>query len=141
MKKVINRKVYDTDTAQLVGEWENGVGRGDFSYTKEALYKKKTGEYFLYGYGGPASAYAEWSGYNNAYTKGDGFTLLTFDEARDWAEKRLDADEYLKFFDPEPEGMATIMATISAEDKAKIDRLRSDGRTIAQVLHDLLAEV
>lgn len=38
MKKIINGKVYDTNTAKLIGSWD-----------AETLYQKKTGEFFLFG--------------------------------------------------------------------------------------------
>ncbi len=52
MKKVIDGKVYDTETATLKAEWENMYDARNFNYVEEQLYQKKTGEFFLYGYGG-----------------------------------------------------------------------------------------
>ena len=47
MKKIINYKKYDTETARVVGSWSYG-NPGDFRYQVETLYCKKTGEYFFY---------------------------------------------------------------------------------------------
>ena len=58
---------------------------------------KKTGEFFLYGEGGPWSKYSrrisqnEWGG-------GEEIRPLTLQEAQKWAEKHLDADEYEQVF-------------------------------------------
>ena len=41
MKKIINNKLYDTTTAQLVGSWDNNMG-GTFDYAAESLYRKRT---------------------------------------------------------------------------------------------------
>lgn len=56
MKKVINNKTYDTKTAKPVGVYTY-VFAGDFRKVTETLYRKKTGEFFLHGVGGPASRY------------------------------------------------------------------------------------
>ena len=49
MKKVINGKLYDTSTAELVGEWNNGRLDDRLFACSEDLYQKRTGEYFLFG--------------------------------------------------------------------------------------------
>ena len=59
MKKIINGKLYDTDTAKEMGTGCASCSPRDFHYYSETLYRKRTGEYFLYGEGGPASRYAE----------------------------------------------------------------------------------
>ena len=46
MKKIINGKKYDTDTAEQIGYDNNGLLCSDLSYIEETLYKKKTGEFF-----------------------------------------------------------------------------------------------
>ena len=97
MKKIINGKKYDTETAKKVGFACNNVGRGDFSWWEEELYQKKTGEFFLYGTGGPASKYNQSCGLNE-WTGGEHIYPMTIDEAKKWAEKNLDADEYEEIF-------------------------------------------
>ena len=47
MKKIINGKKYDTNTATKVADYWNGYGASDFNYVSEELYLKNTGEYFL----------------------------------------------------------------------------------------------
>lgn len=96
MKKIINGKVYDTATAQIVGNWEN-VDYGDLDFISESLYRKRTGEFFLYGEGGPCSKYAGRVG-NSGWTNGERIMPLTWDEAREWAEEKLSADEYEQLF-------------------------------------------
>ena len=58
MKKIINGKKYDTETATKIGEYSNGYSTSDFHYIDETLYRKKTGEFFLYGEGGPMTRYS-----------------------------------------------------------------------------------
>lgn len=94
MKKIISNKLYDTDTARMVG-WDDG-GDG-FYHWREELYQKRTGEYFLYGSGGAASRYAvctwanEWSG-------GEKIIPLDLEAARKWAEAHLSAERYGEIF-------------------------------------------
>lgn len=92
MKKIINGKKYDTETATKMGEWWNGYSRNDFSFCKEELYCKRTGEFFLYGDGGALSKWSESCG--NTRCGGEGIEPLTVGEAREWAERHLDVDEY-----------------------------------------------
>lgn len=46
MKKIINGKMYNTETAEFIDSYESGYPK-DFAYVYEALYRKKTGEFFL----------------------------------------------------------------------------------------------
>lgn len=102
MKKIINNRVYDTDTAKFMGYWNNGQPANDFSYCEEQLYRKRTGEFFLLGKGGAASGYAERCG--NMWQAGEAIRPLTYEEARQWAERRLDADDYIAIFGDPGEG-------------------------------------
>ncbi len=96
MRKIINDKAYDTSTAKAVGTWSYGSYR-DFHYVAEILYKKKTGEFFLYGEGGPASKYAKKID-TNCWTGSEKIVPLTEDEAKKWAEENLDGMEYENIF-------------------------------------------
>lgn len=123
MKKIINGKVYDTDTAKGVGEWSDGQSWRDFSHVEETLYRKKTGEFFLHGFGGPATRYAQATG-SNSWTGGERIMPLTFQEARKWAEEHLDADEYEAIFGEvvEDESRVTVTYSISAATAETIRR-------------------
>lgn len=103
MKKIINGKLYNTDTAKELATYESGAV-SDNSHYIEMLYRKRTGEYFLYGEGGPASRYAEQAYGDNAFTSGEGIVPLTLNGAEKWAEKNLEADEYESIFGAVGEG-------------------------------------
>ena len=93
MKKVINGKMYNTDTAREVASCSHGGGPRDFRSYEETLYCKRTGEYFLAGNGGPMTKYAKpYEG--GGRTGGEGIIPLTYDQATDWAEHEMDADDY-----------------------------------------------
>ena len=55
MRKIIANKSYDTNTASLVGAWDNRE-YGNLDYVSESLYRKRTGEYFIHGAGGRVAA-------------------------------------------------------------------------------------
>ena len=97
MKKIINGRVYDTEKAKELGTYANAGSWRDFSHLEETLYRKKTGEYFLFGEGGPATKYAEAEG-QNSWTGGCRIMPMTYDEAREWAEKHLEAEGYEAIF-------------------------------------------
>lgn len=99
MKKIINNKVYDTDTARAVGSWANMEDAGDLAYLEETLYRKKTGEFFLRGEGGPATRYARATG-SNEWSGGARIMPLTYDDARAWAEEHLTGEAYEAVFGP-----------------------------------------
>ena len=79
MKTVIDKKIYNTETAVLIAEWNNGMCRGDFRTCEEALYRTKKGQYFVCGSGGSA-----WANYDGE----SGIELVSPEEAYDWCEKR-----------------------------------------------------
>ncbi|MGI6590339.1 MAG: hypothetical protein ACOX1O_01805 [Eggerthellaceae bacterium] len=137
MRKIVNNKVYDTETARKVGEWANSDYVTDFDWYSEELYQKKTGEYFVYGEGNARSPYAEHSG--GEWVGGEAITPVSLEQARDWAESHLDAEDYEREFGTPEEGDAVITCRISAGAKAEIDRRRAEsGKTIAQIIEDAI---
>lgn len=92
MKKQINRKTYDTSKASRIGSYEYG-STSDPDYRRETLYRKRTGEYFLHGSGGPMSRYAAPSGVN-IWSGGELLSPLTIEQARAWVEEHLSTAEY-----------------------------------------------
>lgn len=97
MKKIINGKLYNTETAIEIGVWSNGHNYSDFQWCEETLYKTKNGKYFIFGEGGPLSPYTETCG-NNNWCGSSEITPLTDVEAASWAEKNLTADEFIEAF-------------------------------------------
>ena len=91
MKTVINKKIYNTETATLIAEWNNGMCSGDFQACEEALYRTKKGQYFVCGSGGPLSSYAVPTGSGNRGSSE--IRLVSAEKAYDWCEKNeIDAD-------------------------------------------------
>lgn len=93
MRKRIHGLLYDTDTAKKLAEFNPApYAVSDFNHISEKLYKKRTGEYFLYGEGGPNTIYSKQVG-TNAWSGGEKIIPLSFDEAREWYEKAMNEDE------------------------------------------------
>lgn len=99
MKKIINGKLYNTETARLIGDYEYS-NSSDFNWVYEGLYVTKKGQYFLAGKGGANSKYGKSLG-NNSYGGGSNIELLTENEAKEWAEDNLSTDEYTEEFEIE----------------------------------------
>lgn len=87
MKKIINGKKYDTDTAKCIG-CENNIGCGndkvlsctDYSFWETCLYRKKTGEYFTY--------------YHEVKGDKEVITPISEEEAMKWCEIHMSVEEY-----------------------------------------------
>ena len=142
MKKIINQKRYDTETARMLSFWENSYNMKDFQWCRETLYQKKTGEYFLHGEGGPMSRYAEPEGINS-WTSGERLMPMSYEEARSWAEEHLDADEYDGLFGdiPEDEERITVTFSLPADTVEKLKRIIArDGGTQSDKLAELIRE-
>lgn len=112
MKKVINGKMYDTATAELVGSWDNGRYGRDFGRCSEDLYRKRTGEFFLHGDGGPMTKYAVSCG-DNEWSGSSKIIPLTYKAAQEWAEEHLDGEEYEAIFGEIVEDDSRVNQTIS----------------------------
>ncbi len=96
MKKIIKGRLYNTDTARVVGGASHGYP-GDLGFWCEELHQKRTGEFFLYGEGGPMSKYARYCG-QNQWAGGEEIIPLSLEEAKEWGEKYLSAEEYEEIF-------------------------------------------
>lgn len=139
MKKIINGKLYDTETAKEVGLMSHGEGPCDFHYFVERLYKKRTGEYFLHGEGGSMTQYARTIG-QNQWSGGEKIMPMDYQAAREWAEKHMDAEEYMEEFGPVSEdgnGERTVL-TISL-DGATAERIRRAAQEAGMSVSALIA--
>lgn len=131
MKKIINGKRYDTETATFVGSARYSYP-GDFHYWEEELYVKKTGEFFIYGIGGAMSKYSRQTG-PNQWSGSEEIYPVTLKEAMEWAEQYLDADAYERVFGKIEENKSQVSAWISESVKKEMEMLREKGYTIADI--------
>ena len=141
MKKIINNKRYDTETAKQIaetGSWEQGIGPSDFNFWSETLYQKRTGEYFLFGEGGPLSKYSK-PYENNGSQSGYKIIPLTLGQAKQWAEKAMDADEYEANFGPVEENTDKHVMSLSVNESTYqiIKRRAAENKiSMSQVIDD-----
>ena len=139
MKKIINNKRYDTDTAKEVASYQYS-NRRDFNFWIERLYRKRTGEFFLYGEGGASSKYAEMVGMNE-WMGGEKIIPITYSKAKWWAEKYLDADEYENIFGEvvEDDTKKVVTFSLSADVVEKLKReVEMTGKTQSDIITELI---
>ena len=84
MKRVINGKIYNTETATRIGFTEFGTS-GDHRYCYEALFKTPRGRFFLEYHGGALSRYAV-SESPNTTGGSSGIQVLEEADALAWCE-------------------------------------------------------
>lgn len=129
MRKIINGRVYNTATSKMIGEWWNGYHGSDFRCCYETLYKNTKGAYFIHGEGGPMTKYAK--SYGNEITGSEEIIPMSYEEARDWAERNLRPDEYEAEFgeieeaDPESDlvNRERVNLTLDSEIISKLRKL------------------
>lgn len=85
MKRVIDGKIYNTDTADQLHYWGNGCGSGDFNFLEERLYRTKKGAFFIAGEGGANSKYGRSCG-SNSTCGGSEIRIIDKDIALKWLE-------------------------------------------------------
>lgn len=142
MRKIINNRAYDTDTAKELGSWSTAYSARDFRSFSETLYQKRTGEFFLHGEGGPMSRYSE-RAEGGCWRWGEAITPLTYDRARQWAERHLDAEDYEGIFgavseDGESDDAIVTLRLSAAVSKALGREMAKTGRTKREIVNDIL---
>ena len=91
MKAIIDGKRYDTDTAEEIAYFDNGLPASDFSEMHETLYRTVKGAFFLCGGGGPMTKYAE-AAAGGGWIGGGHITPLTKEETKQWLERHNEVD-------------------------------------------------
>jgi hypothetical protein len=97
MKKIINGRKYDTDTATEIYKWSNDYGMSNFNYEIEYLYIKKSGEYFIHGRGGAMSKYSKRSD-GNCTCGGEDIIPLHGAEAFNWGSAKMPVEKFEDHF-------------------------------------------
>lgn len=141
MRKIINNKVYDTETANYIGSWDNGYPGNDFNALSKELFRKKTGEYFLYMRGGAFTECAVSDG--NMTCGGEKIVPLSIEQARKFAFEFLDSDVALAEFEPasddESKQCVSFMLPTSVMENIRLIS-RNSSRRISDVVAEALTE-
>lgn len=140
MKKVIRGRLYDTEKAVLVGEfYDEAMPEEDLSFYREELYRKRTGEYFLYGTGNAGSKYSVWRG--STASGAEEIVPLTYKQAQEWAEEYLPAEIYQKEFGiPERNDDKIVMSfnlKIGNIEKLKVISSKQD-KPMSSIIDELI---
>lgn len=96
MKRIIEGRLYNTETAVCIGNNDNGYLPSDFNYYKESLYQKKNKEFFLVRDGGAMSCCGRFVG--GSYCGGTDIIPYSVEEAKEWCAQYIDVDEYFEIF-------------------------------------------
>lgn len=83
IKKVIDGKLYNSETATLIARWDNGQFPSDFRHCSENLCMTKKGAFFIHGSGGAMSKYAVQCGGNSMGGSSD-LIALSPEAAKNW---------------------------------------------------------
>ena len=85
MKRIIDGKRYDTETAECLADISRCGDRGNFRWDDTYLYRTKNGRYFIAGEGNAASRWAH--RYDDGMRgPGSGIAAIDADEARELLE-------------------------------------------------------
>ena len=115
MKKIIDGKLYDTETALKIACYYSEDSPASPTCLQETLYRKKTGEFFLHGKGGSESKYAKLKG-GKQWCGAEAIIPLSYESAQSWAEKKLDAIQYKGIFGPIAESNAKKTVTLYLQE-------------------------
>ena len=141
MNKVIKGKRYDTEKAQEIGYCTGGAEyTNDLYFWRETLYQKRTGEFFLYCEGNAGSQYASHCGNSSGY--GEQIKPISFDNAKEWGEKNLTADEYEKVFGAVEVGKTITSISLSNETMNKMKQIAvSRKMSVSELIEELISNL
>lgn len=140
MNKVIGKKRYNTEQSQLIGSYGT-YSKDNAASWGEHLYRKRNGEFFLYGEGGAESRYAI-SGSGGLWKSGEHITPLSVDEAKKWADEHLTNEEYQAAFGAIVDDKSKLTCHYSLS-MATIERIRraagEQNKTLSEIVEDAIA--
>lgn len=142
MKKVINNKVYDTETARLIADVPHTNIRGSEGACEQRLYLKKNGEFFLWLAGARSEIVSNMALDNGVHDRERHFYPISYEQARKWAESEMSADEWLELFEPEEDDSTSQLAIrISTTAYNKLKRAAQiEGKSLRQKIEELIEE-
>lgn len=142
MRKVINNKLYDTNTAKKVDDYDNGLAVNDFNYFEETLYRKRTGEFFFHGKGGAATKYRKPEG--NLWAGDEKILPISESEAKKWVEEHCDVETYEELFgevnEPDDEKRFVAFNITNENNKMLEEMCNSTGQSKSEFIRYLIAQ-
>lgn len=122
MKKIIKGKVYDTEKATLIARADHdNIKDANNLKCKQALYRKKTGEFFVHLEGPSLTLHDIFGG---EFRQNRGIYPMTYKQAQLFVEKELSADTWTNLFgDPDEDSEdVALNLMISAAASAKLKK-------------------
>lgn len=130
MRKRINNKIFDTDSAELLATYKGGS-------CVERLFRKRTGQYFLHGIGNEDSSYAVWNG--NSVSGGEQIIPMTEIDAKEWASLHLTQSDYDRIFNPTECARTSVMLSLPTHAAHVLKKAaRERGMTASAVVARLI---
>lgn len=99
ISKIIDGLRYNTATAEEICTFESERSRDDFRFEVTSLYQTPRGRFFLAGYGGAMTRWAQ--PVQGGQMGGEGLQPVGTSEAREFAERHADVDTVAEFFEVE----------------------------------------
>jgi hypothetical protein len=96
IRKVVDGKIYDTETATEVATHDNGLGRNDFTFEWLGIFRTKGGAWFLSGETGAIGRFREQIG--DGYASGKVLEVLTEQGALALLERWNETSAIEKYF-------------------------------------------
>jgi hypothetical protein len=106
MKRIIEGKLYNTETAAKLCELACDFSKGNFRWHDTALYQTRGGAFFLAGEGHAMSMWA--TRFDNMHGPGDGIRPVSAEEACHFLEQGNKIDILGRIFGPAPEAGASL---------------------------------
>ena len=131
MKKIIDGKSYNTETARAVGKRQY---TGNVGSVTETLYFTKSGRYFLHIDGNPLGAY---------HKRTEEIISLPLEDTKEWAESHLNAEDYKRWFGSvigtEADERERFTTNLSPACKVKLRQIKeATGKTYSEIIEMLV---
>jgi hypothetical protein len=97
MQKLIDGKLYDTEQAEEIASWSNGLSYSDFNHMDESLYRTESGRWFIHGGGGPKTKYRKPAA-GGGVSGSEDIRALSEDEAFQWLQRHNLVEEAQTYF-------------------------------------------
>lgn len=115
MRRVLEGCMYDSSTSEQLACVANTDDLSLSCARRETLYRKRNGQYWLYGEGGGGTEYGH-TGPSGKYVPGCKIIPLGEKEAKIWCEDNLDGDAYEAIWGPVSEDMPVPEVPEASED-------------------------
>lgn len=140
-RAVIKNAVYDTATARKVYAQDPGYAKDDPQSIIETLFQKKTGEFFLYIFGGAETPYATPVDVaKGIYAPGTKFAPLSYEAAKEWGKRRMPAEIYAAVFEQPPDDRdVPLFIKVAPDVAAAIAKAASNQKASKKAIIENLA--